>query len=410
MAIALDTKLLNSRAAAEAYVGGVCFKVGPPELIGAELEWLTVCDDGDCSRPSSSTLAVALGSYAPKTIASSAPARPLPGGSFVTVEPGGQIEISSAPFSSAEQLCRSLSADAAYLRSLLAAHSIATVDHAADAHRPPRRILLSSRYCAMEDVFGAVGSFGTQMMCNTAATQVSVDAGADEKDIAARWSALNAIGPALLAAFACSPNLHGAPAGSWASQRMRAWLQLDPSRTSVPVTDADPIAGYARWALDVPLLCVVGRPGTNWAAPAGATFGAWIDGSLDEEIGRRPTRQDLDYHLTTLFPPVRAAGHLEVRYIDAQPGDLWQVPIAVFDALMSAPEVVAQATDIAAATAHRWWDAAEFGLADAELRSTAVALLDLAAERVVWPEGKSLLSDAAQRCRTGRPPTKEEQG
>lgn len=58
---------------------------------------------------------------------------------------------------------------------------------------------------------------------------------------------------------------------------------------------------------------------------------------MDAEIGRRPVWADLDYHLSTLFPPVRAVGHLEVRYIDAQPGDLWRVPVAAIDALLSGP-------------------------------------------------------------------------
>src|SRR5690606_34317074 len=135
---------------------------------------------------------------------------------------------------------------------------------------------------------------------------------------------LYAIGPALLAAFACSPELRGAPAGEWASQRMRTWLRLDHSRTRPPVEDwADPIAGYARWALDAPLLCVRSREpeagsapaDCSWAAPPGATFADWLSGALDDEIGRRPDRSDLDYHLTTMFPPVRPSGHLEVRYL-----------------------------------------------------------------------------------------------
>ena len=82
---------------------------------------------------------------------------------------------------------------------------------------------------------------------------------------------------------------------------MRAWLQLDRSRTAAPVgTNADPIAGYAAWALDVPLLCISGDPGADWSAPPGATFADWIEGNLDNELGRRPGYDDLRYHLTTV--------------------------------------------------------------------------------------------------------------
>lgn len=401
----------TSRAAAEAYVGGVCFKQGPPRLIGAELEWLTASGEpsAPASRPEPTALAGALGSYAPPSISPDSPALPLPGGSRVTIEPGGQIELSSAPFESAAELCERLRADARHLERLLESRSIRTLSAAADGIRPARRVLQLPRYRAMERSFAGIGPFGKLMMCNTAATQVSVDAGADRDEVAARWTALNTIGPALLAAFACSPDLHDAPVGAWASQRMRAWLRLDHARTRPPVLDwSDPVAAYARWVLDVPLLCVRRPPGeADWAAPPGATFADWLCGALDDEIGRRPDAADLDYHLTTMFPPVRASGHLEVRYLDAQPGDGWTVPIHTIDALMSSPAVVAEATALAAPLAGRWLEAARCGLSDPEIRSAAVNLLSLAAAHAADPDARNQLLTAVQRCRNGRSPTGE---
>ncbi|MGW4090759.1 ergothioneine biosynthesis glutamate--cysteine ligase EgtA [Nocardia sp. NPDC004750] len=413
---------LSSRAAAEAYIGGVCFKLGPPTLIGAELEWLTV--QGECSasgpsaapRPQLSALADALGPYAPRSIAPDSPALALPGGSRVTLEPGGQIELSSAPYEAAAQLCDRLRDDARLLRELLESRSIRPVSVAADADRRPKRLLQLPRYRAMERSFGGIGPFGKLMMCNTAAAQVSVDAGADRADVTARWTALYAVGPALLAAFACSPVLRGAPPGAWASQRMRAWLRLDNTRTRPPVLDwTDPVAAYGRWALDVPLLCVRRPDGAaecgdadGWSAPPGATFADWLSGALDDEVGRRPDTGDLDYHLTTLFPPVRASGHLEVRYIDAQPGDAWTVPVYVFDALMSSPSVVAEASSIAAPLAGRWVDAARYGLADPDIRAGAVALLRLAAEHTATDEAARAVESAAERCHRGRTPTEDD--
>lgn len=422
---ALEHGELSSRAAAEAYIGKICFKQGPPALIGAELEWLTVQGERSASgpvaapRPQLTALADALGPYAPRSIAPDSPALPLPGGSRVTIEPGGQIELSSAPFAAADRLCEQLGADARMLRALLESRSIRTVSAAADADRRARRLLRLPRYSAMEQSFAGIGPFGKLMMCNTAATQVSVDAGGDRDEIAARWVALYAMGPALLAAFACSPALHGAPAGQWASQRMRAWLRLDNARTRPPVQDwADPVTSYGRWALDVPLLCVRGQDGargangngapeTAWTAPPGATFADWLCGALDDEVGRRPDISDLDYHLTTMFPPVRATGHLEIRYLDAQPGDDWTVPIHVFDALLSGPAVVAEATAVAAPVAGRWLDAARYGLADTEIRAAAVALLTLAAAHARTPEAAGQLTAAARRCTGGRTPAEE---
>ncbi|MFI5499372.1 ergothioneine biosynthesis glutamate--cysteine ligase EgtA [Nocardia asteroides] len=402
---AVDQGELSSRAAAEAYVGGVCFKLGPPTLIGAELEWLTVGPTGE--RPALELMAAALGPHAPVSIAPASAAAPLPGGSRVTIEPGGQIELSSAPFADPDALTQHLRADAARLRDLLAAAEIGIVAAAADVDRQAERLLRLPRYAAMERRFAAVGPFGTLMMCNTAATQVSVDAGADPAEVRARWTALYVLGPALIAAFACSPRLAGAPRGEWASQRMRTWLRLDPSRTRPPVADwTDPIAAYAHWALDVPLLCVrCTEPGADWSPPPGATFADWLCGALDDEVGRRPNLADLDYHLTTLFPPVRASGHLEVRYLDTQPGDTWTTPIHLFDALLSAPSVTAEATALAAPVAGEWFRAARDGLRDPELRAVATALFELAEAHARSGTAAEELAHAADRCRAGAIPT-----
>ncbi len=400
---------LSSRAVAEAYVGGVCFKQGPPALIGAELEWLTAGGEPSApdSRPRLSVVADALGPYAPQSISPDSPAKVLPGGSRITLEPGGQIELSSAPFDDASQLCDRLLEDSRFLSGLLETRSIRTISAAADADRQARRLLRLPRYRAMERSFAGIGPYGKLMMCNTAATQVSVDAGSDSAEIAARWNALYAIGPALLAAFACSPQLHGAPVGTWASQRMRTWLRLDHTRTRPPVRNwGDPIADYGRWALDVPLLCVR-QSERDWAAPPGASFADWLCGALDDEVGRRPEVEDLEYHLTTIFPPVRASGHLEVRYLDAQPGDRWTVPIHVLDALMSTPAVVAEAARAADPVADEWSLAARCGLADPDIRAVAVDLLTLAAEHARTEAAAEQIEDAVRRCRAGRSPSGE---
>lgn len=389
---------LSSRPAAEAYVSKVCFKLGPPQLIGAELEWLTYTEDGD--RPSLDRIAAALGEFAPRSIAPNSLAWSLPGGSAVTIEPGGQIELSSAPHASVLELQNALDADSHYLEMLMNSAHLSMVSTPADRDREAERLLVLPRYCAMENRFTTIGPFGKLMMCNTAAAQVSVDAGVDRAEVAHRWNMLEAVGPALVAAFSCSPTLRGAPSGDWASQRMRTWLELDGSRTKVPST-GDPISDYARWALDVPLLCIRGD-GANWEAPAGATFANWLED--DTLIGRSATIADLDYHLTTLFPHVRACGHLEVRYLDAQPEGQWVVPAAAFDALLAHPSITADASAIARRTAGRWIDAARDGLNDPALRSTAEDLLRLAAEHST--EYGDVLVSAAERCRSGEPPTR----
>jgi glutamate--cysteine ligase len=86
-------------------------------------------------------------------------------------------------------------------------------------------------------------------------------------------------------------------------------------------------------------MCVQRPGGQDWSAPAGLTFRDWLRGAGE----RPPTSSDLRYHLSTLFPPVRPRGHLEVRGIDAQPGDGWVVPLAVTAALLDDPLAAEQA-------------------------------------------------------------------
>src|SRR5260370_527068 len=77
----------------------------------------------------------------------------------------------------------------------------------------------------------------------------------------------------------------------------------------------------------------IGEPGwQDWTAPAGVTFRDWLRDGGSGPL-RAPTAEDLDYHLSTLFPPVRPRGHMELRMIDAQPGDGWIVPAAPLPAL-----------------------------------------------------------------------------
>jgi glutamate--cysteine ligase len=87
---------------------------------------------------------------------------------------------------------------------------------------------------------------------------------------------------------------------------------------------------------------------------------------------------DLDYHLSTLFPPVRPRGYLEVRYLDTQPGTEWIAPVAVVAALLADDTTTDAARAVAAGTAGQWLTAARAGLADPAIRRTATDLLELA--------------------------------
>ncbi|MBC7592574.1 MAG: ergothioneine biosynthesis glutamate--cysteine ligase EgtA [Kineosporiaceae bacterium] len=366
-----STQIYN-RDQAEAYVAMICFKHGPPRLHGVELEW-TVHHRSDPSRPLiASQLSCALGHHAPKTINPQSTHLPLPGGSMVTVEPGGQVEISPPPFASAADLISATNADAATLSGFLDSHGLVLGRHAIDPHRPPTMLLKLPRYDAMRAAFDCIGPEGSQMMLSTASVQVCLDSG-EANQHAARWRAVHALGPALVALFANSTDVGGSHTG-WVSARLRATLGTCPPVTLPPAPTDDPAAQWARTSMEAPVICVRGD-GSSWAAPRGLTFSRWV--SEPGLVGRPPTYDDLDYHLTTLFPPVRPKGYLEIRYLDIQAGSGWVTPFALLAALMARPSTIDQVLDHTGSTADRWFEAAREGLADSALRHTARQIVQL---------------------------------
>ncbi|WP_052427973.1 ergothioneine biosynthesis glutamate--cysteine ligase EgtA [Actinopolyspora erythraea] len=362
---------LRSRADAEAYVASVCFKHGPPRLLGVELEW-TVHHAGDPRRPlDPERLERALGSHTPTSLAPASPNHELPNGSSLTLEPGGQIEISSVAHESMTTLFESLTGDIAYVRQLCDRAGLVLGERGVDPWRPPRRLLPVARYAAMEHAFERIGSGGKRMMCSTAGIQVCLDIG-ERNRVGARWTALHALGPVLTATFANSPVLLGGHTG-WASSRARALLHTDPHRTRPAPVTSDPAGAWARHVLDAPIVCLR-RDSGDWSAPNGISFAEWIGGSL----GEAPTYEDLDYHLTTMFSPVRPRGYFEVRYVDAQHGDEWMLPAAALIALFRSETAVDKVIEETSAVADRWVGAARHGLADPELARAAEAVFDLA--------------------------------
>ncbi|HEV7656663.1 MAG TPA: glutamate-cysteine ligase family protein [Mycobacteriales bacterium] len=336
---------------AELYVGGTVFKTGPPTRVGVELEWLV----HDAVRPDDPVHPPRL------TEALSARFDPPLAGSLTT-EPGGQLELSSPP-APLTQCLDGTAADLARLRDRLATAGLTLTGLGLDS-RPPVLCTTLPRYLAMERHFAARGPEGRAMMCSTASVQVCLDAGTDDAEVAERWHALHAWLPVLTGLFANSPS------AGWRCTRTAIWSAIDPTRTAAP-TGPDPRAAYARWALDAELLAVR-REGGSWTAPDGVTFRGWLRGAAPQLPA--PTGADLDYHLTTLFPPVRGQGHLELRAIDAQPGDGWRVVAALVAALLDDP--VARATATAAATDALDALAATSGRAGGEATALTVAARD----------------------------------
>ncbi|MCR6482150.1 glutamate-cysteine ligase family protein [Amycolatopsis sp. OK19-0408] len=368
-------RVLADRAAGEAYVASVCFKHGPPRLTGVELEF-TVHHAEDPARPlDTDVLATALGPHTPRTLRPESPASPLPAGSPVSLEPGCQVEISAPPQASLRELDAVVTADLHHLRDRLARHGLELGETGIDAHRAPRRALQTPRYAAMERRFAQIGPGGLTMMCSTAGLQICLDAG-EQEQYAARWAAAHAMGPPLLALFANS-RVHAGHDTGHASARWLAVHDTEAVRTRTSgVADDDPAGAWAARLMDVPLM-VLPRGDRPWDAPEGLTFADWIDGKGAAALLPKPTAADLDYHLTTMFTPVRPQGYLEIRYLDAQPPDEWLAPVALVSALLARPSTVDKVRAVCAPVADRWTQAADRGLADPELAAVAAALADL---------------------------------
>lgn len=361
---------LRSRVEAEAYVASVCFKHGPPELSGIELEWTVHHSEDPAAELDVSRLVDALAEHAPKTLVDDSPANPLPGGGSVTVEPGGQVEISSAPTTSLAALLTAVREDTAILRSRLESAGLSFGEHGVDAFRRPRRILRTPRYSAMESAFEPRGIDGLTMMCSTAGLQVCVDAG-EEHRVAARWEAAHALGPVLCGLFG-NTAAESSHRPGWVSARQRAVFGSDPVRMRPAAVTVDPAAAWARRVLDAPVMCVR-SDAESWAPAVPMTFAEWIDGA-DEAT---PTVADLDYHLTTMFPPVRPHGYLEVRYVDAQRGDDWIAPAALMVALFAQESTVDDVLAATTSAAGRWLRAARYGLGDRHIRQAACAVVEI---------------------------------
>ncbi|HEY3604998.1 MAG TPA: glutamate-cysteine ligase family protein, partial [Sporichthyaceae bacterium] len=252
--------------------------------------------------------------------------------------PGGQVELSSTPAADPAAARDLLALDLHHLRTGVAALGLRLHGIGLDPYRASRRLLDHPRYVAMERYFDRDGTAGRTMMTRTAAIQINVDAGPDEAgdnqvDLATRWALAHELTPLLVAAFANSPVLDGAPT-RLRNSRHAVWTAIDPRRTrAAAAADQHPREAWLRYALAAPVMCIRTEAGP-WPVPVGLTLTDWLRGR-----GPRPISQDdVEYHLTTLFPPVRPRGHLELRSIDAQRTDAdWVAALALVWTLLSDP-------------------------------------------------------------------------
>ncbi len=318
-------------------------------------------------------------------------ARPLPLGSTVTVEPGGQVEVVTPPLEPWWKALEALRVDGAVVREALATAGIGLLGCGLDPFRTPTRTFSKPRYDAMEAYFKEWEPAGPHMMSGSASIQINIDNG-DAATMARRWALAHHIGPALAAAFACSPS------GSHRSARLATWEALDPSRTRPAFQRGDLADDWAQYVLAARLMLLHDDDDNCLAMTASITFGEWVESGID---GRRPTEVDLAYHCTTLFPPVRPRGWLELRWLDSLPAGLAETASAAVVALLVDDEAGDRAAHACASVGSAWSDAARHGCAHPELAKAATTILQdaaLALDRSAAPGTYAeAVADAAAR-------------
>lgn len=336
------------------YVHERCFTPCSDGRVGIEVEWLTI----NLEDPGAH---VALTS-----VNETATGEDLPGGSLISFEPGGQLELSSLAHPGVGEACGAIAADAQAVRDALLHSGIGLVGLGLDPIRTEKRLLDTPRYRAMEAYFDAQGPAGRRMMCGSAAVQVNLELGSEDQ-LWARWRLANTLGPTLAAAFANSPFVRGIPSG-WRSSRLATWGAIDTSRTASVDHHEDSADVWARYALNARVMFIRETPDTFVPVLPALTFGRWIEEG--HPLGY-PTEDDLVYHLTTLFPPVRPRGWLEVRMIDALPDPWWRVATAVAAAVLYDDEAAERSRLASEGAGALWTEAARHGLGHPVLADSA---------------------------------------
>ncbi|MBA3644870.1 MAG: hypothetical protein H0W63_01700 [Gemmatimonadaceae bacterium] len=349
----------------------------PARTIGAELELIPIHTEthaavriDDPHLPSSSRIVRRVAErqgWREASADGSAPSWDLPDGARISFEPGGQIEISSAPQSSCSGLIASLQNIVSMLSDAAAEEDIELLSAGADPYNGIDSVplqLAAERYLRMTRYLAGRGEFGIRMMRQTAALQISVEHGPRPLD---RWRLLNALAPYIIAIFANSPRYGGRDTGH-ASYRTHFWRNLDESRTGIPFRESDPAAAYTRFALGA---------GTLRAENGAGEFHPFASLLHAPETAM----SDWHFHLSTLFPEIRPKEYFEVRSADAIAASDLAAPLVFVTGLVYDDDATMRALDVLGAPDEKMLViAGRDGLRDNDLSARAREVIDVAIE------------------------------
>ncbi len=241
-------------------------------------------------------------------------------GANVSLEPGGQLELSGAPLETIHQTCDEVNVHLREVKSVADEIGVRFIGLGAAPHwsHDDMPMMPKGRYKLMTRYMGEVGTHGTQMMYRTCTVQVNLDF-SSEADMVQKMRVALAMQPVATALFANSPFFDGKLNGhkSW---RSRIWRDLDADRTGMLPFVFDEGFGFDAWveyALDVPMYFVY-RDGVYIDA-LGQSFRDFLKGELPALPGEMPTLSDWADHLTTIFPEARVKKFIEMRGADGGP-------------------------------------------------------------------------------------------
>ncbi len=281
-------------------------------------------------------------------------------GASVSLEPGGQFELSGAVVPDLHATKRELDAHFAEVRAAAAPLGLgfAPLGFHPTARRDQMPWMPKSRYAIMRRYMPERGTRGLDMMLRTCTVQANLDY-ASEADMVAKLRVSLLLQPVATALFANSPFTEGRPNGLL-SARAAVWTDTDPDRTGIPAVAFEDGFGFARyvdWLLDVPMYFVV-RDG-RFVDVAGASFRDHLAGRLERDgMSLGPaTMGDFADHVTTVFTDVRLKRFLEMRGADAGSPEMMLAQSALWVGLLYDPAALAAAASLL--RARPWQDFAE---------------------------------------------------
>ncbi len=241
-------------------------------------------------------------------------------GANISLEPGGQFELSGAPVETLHQTCDEVHEHLRQIREVNKDLGVAMIGIGfhPDLRREDAPWMPKGRYKIMREYMPKKGSMGLDMMLRTCTVQVNLDF-ASEADMARKMRIGMALQPITTALFANSPFREGEATG-YVSLRSLVWTDVDPDRSGILPFVFDDDFGFERYVdyvLDVPMYFVV-RDG-KYINASGQSFRDFLDGKLSVLPGEKPTMGDWEDHTTTLFPEVRLKRFIEMRGADGGP-------------------------------------------------------------------------------------------